>query len=203
MYAAFTDEQKDLRRSVRESLAQLCPVGAVRAAWSDRALARDTCRRVADLGLLGVMVSEDAGGLGMDARDAVTLAYECGYVGLPGPFIDTAWVAAPALAMAGEPAAGILADVLGGACWVAVRPPTSPFVADADLADFTLVLEPDSATLYAASAVSLVAEQGIDGARRPFRVTPTGPALLTLPNPAAARSSSASGVACWTSPWPT
>lgn len=186
MFAAFTDEQKALRGSVRESLAQLCPVGTVRAAWADRAVARDTCRGVADLGLLGVLVPEGAGGLGLDARDAVTLAYECGYVGLPGPFIDTAWVAAPALAQAGESASWLVRDLVAGTCWVSVRPPTSPFASDVDLADLVLVLEPGSAALYSPAAVSLVAEQGVDGARRPFRVTPAGAPLITLPGPSEA-----------------
>ena len=172
MFAAFTPEQEDLRRNVRESLAQVCPAGVVRAAWTDREAARHAWQGIVDLGLLGVMVRAESGGLGLDARDAVTLCEECGYSGLPGPFIDTAWVAAPALDLAGGDAAPILAGVLAGTARVAARSPTSPFVADGDLAHWVLLLDGEHADLHDRNSLDWVSEEGVDSARRPFRVHP-------------------------------
>lgn len=165
MHAAFTDEQKDLRRSVHEALATLCPPGALRAVWSDRAALGPLWQGIVDLGLLGVMVRAESGGLGLDARDAVMLAWECGYVGVPGPFVDNAWAAAPLLDELGETEA--LEKLLGGHRRIVACSDALALVADLDLAEQVLVLNDGPGFWTPREAI---AESSVDGARKLFRM---------------------------------
>jgi alkylation response protein AidB-like acyl-CoA dehydrogenase len=129
MRFAFTDDQLAFRDAVRDLLAKECPPEVVRAAWpegTDESGARkgegaradaDRVAKVwsdlAEMGVLGIAVPEDQGGLGMSEVDWVLLAEETGYSALPHPFVETACVVAPLLASCGDPD-GVLADVIGG-----------------------------------------------------------------------------------------
>ncbi|MEU2348751.1 acyl-CoA dehydrogenase family protein [Modestobacter sp. NPDC049651] len=71
-------------------------------------------RAIADSGLLGALVGEDADGLGLGADDLALLTEEAGHLLVRGPLVETAWMAVPALAAVGAPAADTLAAVLAG-----------------------------------------------------------------------------------------
>ena len=106
MRFAFTEDQLAFRDAVRDLLAKECPPEVVRAAWPDGtdALgarkgegARADGGRVAkvwadlaEMGVLGIAVPEEQGGLGMGELDWVLLAEETGYAALPHPFVETA-----------------------------------------------------------------------------------------------------------------
>ncbi len=130
MRFAFTDDQLALRDAVRDLLAKECPPDVVRAAWpapdadgqGPGAGARADATRVAalwghlaEMGVLGVAVPEEGGGLGMDARDWVLVAEEVGYAAVPLPFSANALVVAPLLAALGDPSGDLAALVGGGA----------------------------------------------------------------------------------------
>lgn len=172
MFAAFTTEQKDLRRSVHDSLSALCPPGALRKAWTDREEVARLYQGLVDLGLLGVMVRAENGGLGLDARDAVLLAYECGYVGIPGPFVETAWAAAPLLDGMPE-AADLLSALLAGTSRVAVLTLQNATIADLDLADWVFTVGGAGSGLWQRSSLPMP-EPSVDGARRLFRAPDLG-----------------------------
>ncbi|MBX6391189.1 MAG: acyl-CoA dehydrogenase family protein, partial [Frankia sp.] len=92
----------------------------IRAAWSaqdGREQVRKVWATLADLGVVGALVPEDAGGLGLDIGQVVPLLERTGYVGLPVPAVETIAFTAPLLAAAGHPA---LTDVLAGRCLVTV-----------------------------------------------------------------------------------
>ncbi len=130
MRFAFTDDQLAFRGAVRDLLAKECPPEVVRAAWPDgsagAAGARATPDQVsrvwaalAEMGVLGVAVPEQHGGLGLAELDWVLLAEETGYAALPHPFVETVGVAGPLLARLGDPGGhlgGLVAgDVVAGA----------------------------------------------------------------------------------------
>ena len=69
--------------------------------------------RLAEMGVLGILAPESAGGMGLDERWLVKLLEECGYAGLPHPIVETAAVAMPLVADRVEPNALITTD-LGG-----------------------------------------------------------------------------------------
>lgn len=126
MRFAFTEDQLALRDAVRDLLSRECPPEVVRAAWPDgtdahgarkgegaRAARDRSWTALAEMGVLGVAVSEERGGLGMGPVDWVLLAEETGYAALPHPFVETALVVAPLLDAVGDPH-GVLDEVVAG-----------------------------------------------------------------------------------------
>lgn len=161
MRFAFTDDQLAFRDAVRDLLGKECPPEVVRAGWPDgtddhgarkgEGARADAARLdkvwtdVADMGVLGIGVSEANGGLGMGPLDWVLLAEETGYVALPQPFVETACVVAPLADRAGDPD-NVLDALVAGERKATVAPLTGSVVAWADRADYlvSLDLRPDS-----------------------------------------------------------
>lgn len=185
MRFALTDDQVEFRDAVRGLLADTCPPEAVRAAWtagredSEGASADVPDGRVpaawsalAEMGVLGVMVPESAGGLGMDDEDMVPLLVECGRVALPDPVAATAYTAAGQLAAAGG-ADDVLAQIATGDASVAVGFGPDAVVAGAGTADWFLLgdaLDGGAAHLLPAGSVTLEHLESVDGTRDLARV---------------------------------
>ena len=109
----FSEEQEQLRDSVRRFLADRAPIGHVRGVWDDP---RGTTDLVWDglstLGVAGLLVPEAQGGSGGGMVDAAVVCEELGRVVNPGPFVSTAVGAAGLIADLGTPADQ--ADLLPG-----------------------------------------------------------------------------------------
>ncbi|HVA06197.1 MAG TPA: acyl-CoA dehydrogenase family protein [Acidimicrobiales bacterium] len=100
---AFSEEQTELRDTVRHVLESECPVAALRAfdsatAAERRALAHRRWTVLAELGAPGMLVPETAGGLGLSDVHLVGVFEEAGRAALPEPLLETAGLAAPVLA---------------------------------------------------------------------------------------------------------
>jgi alkylation response protein AidB-like acyl-CoA dehydrogenase len=86
----FSDEQRLFQRSVREQLEKTCTPAALRAEtengeeWSPQ-----RWRSLADLGVTGMLVREEDGGLGRDELDLVLALEELGRAAAPEPLVDT------------------------------------------------------------------------------------------------------------------
>src|SRR3990172_12240740 len=81
----FTDQHEEFRRSVRSFVdAEVKPHAR---SWDDAgALPRELFKRAGDLGLLGVRLSEEVGGSGLDFWFTAILVEElvrCGSIGVP------------------------------------------------------------------------------------------------------------------------
>ena len=101
MRFAFTEDQLLFQKAVRDLLAKECPPAAVREAWASPPLP-DRWRRLADMGVVGVLAPVDAGGLGLSEVDLVLPLEECGRAALPEPILETAAVVVPLLVAAGD-----------------------------------------------------------------------------------------------------
>ncbi|MEU9761052.1 acyl-CoA dehydrogenase family protein [Streptomyces sp. NPDC047987] len=106
MDAAFTAEQDAIRRTLRELLAEYAGSDGVRSAVRtadgyDTALWR---RLAQDLGLPGLALPEEYGGVGCGLADLAVACEEAGRVLLPSPLIATAALAAPLIAALGTEA---------------------------------------------------------------------------------------------------
>jgi alkylation response protein AidB-like acyl-CoA dehydrogenase len=88
MYFGLPDEALALRDGLREVLASACTPATIRAAWDG-----DPCealwKTLGEYGVIGLLVPEDRGGLGLDALTYVAAMEECGYAGVPGPLVET------------------------------------------------------------------------------------------------------------------
>lgn len=105
MDVAFTAEQHEIRRTLRDLLARHTGPGAIPAAVRtaqgyDPALWR---RLAGDLGLPGLALAEEYGGAGCTATELALACEETGRALLPSPLLATAALAAPLIAALGTP----------------------------------------------------------------------------------------------------
>ena len=102
MHFEFTRDQVELRDGLREFLEGACPPEVVRAAWHvEQTPVPGLWKQLGEVGLLGLLASEEAGGIGRTEVDLVALLEECGRFAVPGPLAEHIAVVVPALTAAG------------------------------------------------------------------------------------------------------
>ena len=168
----FTEDQLTFRDAVRDFLDGECTPASVRALLdTPDGGALKFRAALAELGLNGLTIAEEHGGLGMNELDAVLNAEECGRAAVPGALFDTIAVAAPLLAAASpELAAEWLPKVAGGEATLAFGHDINPFVLDAGIADLFLLAKGGALYAVPKSAVTLTDMPSADPSRRPAKV---------------------------------
>ncbi|MFB7054792.1 acyl-CoA dehydrogenase family protein [Streptomyces vinaceus] len=106
MDAAFTAEQDEMRRTLREILGKRCGPDEVKAAVRTAAgHDRELWQRLArQLGLPGIAVAEEYGGVGCTPADLALACEETGRALLPSPLLATAVLAVPLITALGTDA---------------------------------------------------------------------------------------------------
>ncbi len=169
----FTEDQLNFQTSVRKALEKECTAEHLRALWTT-ATGRSPERwaKLAELGVLGLLVPEPYGGLGMDEIDLVLLLEETGRVALPEPVLETAAVGVPLLAGLSRTklAEHWLPKIANGEAILTVGHPVNPFVTDAHIADLLLLPHGDELHAVARDGVALQPQPCSDPSRRLFRV---------------------------------
>jgi alkylation response protein AidB-like acyl-CoA dehydrogenase len=104
---AFSPEQEELRRTVRQFLDKTSPETEVRRLMAtERGYDADAWHRMADeLGLLGLVIPEEFGGAGAGFTELGLVVQEMGRALFCGPFLSTAVLAAAALLETADDAA--------------------------------------------------------------------------------------------------
>ena len=101
----FSEEQEMLRTSARDFLAKECPMTHVRKMMEDdRGFTDAEWKQMAELGWMGLILPEDAGGSGLDFVDMVVVLEEMGRAVMPGPFFSTVILGGVALTEGGSAA---------------------------------------------------------------------------------------------------
>jgi alkylation response protein AidB-like acyl-CoA dehydrogenase len=102
---ALSADQRLMQASIVGVLGRVSPLARVRAfAQSGEPVARDVWQALTELGLPGLLVAEEHGGLGLGLLDAALAAEALGAHVAPAPFLSSAVLAPLALAAAGSPA---------------------------------------------------------------------------------------------------
>jgi acyl-CoA dehydrogenase len=101
----FSDDQKLLRQTAREFLAEHAPLSLCRAVLESEAAYSDSLwKRVSELGWLGTAIPEQYGGAGFGHLELAVIAEELGRVLAPIPFASSIYLAAEAITLCGSPA---------------------------------------------------------------------------------------------------
>jgi alkylation response protein AidB-like acyl-CoA dehydrogenase len=173
----FSEDQLLFQESVRDFLINEITPERIRASWeTETGRSDELWRQLTELGLTGMTVPEEFGGLGMNELDFVLLAQECGYVALPEPLVHTVLVAVPLLRdIGGELAAQWLPKIAAGEARVVVGlQPTgleqNGLVEDAHVADLLLLQEGESLFALSPGDVSLRHNESVDPSRRLYAV---------------------------------
>jgi alkylation response protein AidB-like acyl-CoA dehydrogenase len=177
---AFTEDQVAFRDAVRDLLAKECPPEVVRAAWpegevpggakpgegarADRERVSGVWDALAEMGVPGIAVAEEQGGLGLTELDWVLIAEETGYAALPHPFVETVCVVAPLLGWE---------DLVDGTLTATVQPGHDEPVPWPGT-DLLLLIDRDAWTLALHDEWEADPVPSIDGGRPLARVRPAG-----------------------------
>ncbi|MFN8051707.1 MAG: acyl-CoA dehydrogenase [Acidimicrobiales bacterium] len=198
MRFAFTQDQLDFSGAVSDLLAKECSPDALRAAWAgDDGRVAGLWDRLVEMGVVGLLAPESAGGFGLAEVDLVRIAYEAGRVALPEPLSSVAGVVVPALRdHGGDRGASLLEELVGGSAAVALGLAVNPLVQHSAGATGFLLEADDGLHLVPAADVSLTSEESVDGSRRPARVawSPSAATLLDDPVLAAAEANARAAV---------
>ena len=169
MRFAFTEDQLLFRTTVREFLEKECTPAGVRAAWASASgWSTERWAKLATLGVTGLTVPEDHGGLGMDELVLVLVLEESGRAALPEPIVATTAVGAPLLRDVGSEdlRERWLGAVSAGRAVLGVGLASLPYVDHAASADLLLLQRGDELHAVPRDEVTLVAQPALDGARR-------------------------------------
>lgn len=153
MRFAFAEDQLAFRDAVVELLEKECPPEMVRGAW-DNATGRSDrgWDALGEMGVLGALAPESAGGLGLHEIDVILLVEAAGRAALPEPLVEHAMVAAPIVP---DPP-GTVTTALG----------PSALVPYAGSADAVLVEDDDRLLLVGRDALVVEPRPSVDHSRR-------------------------------------
>jgi alkylation response protein AidB-like acyl-CoA dehydrogenase len=124
----FTEDQLLFADSVRDYLAGTHGPEVLRRLDDQGNRDPAIWQGLVEMGLTGLLVPEEQGGLGMGLIEAALIAAECGRACLAEPLVDTAFVAVPWLVARGETEG--LSEVVAGTRRIAVPHAINPWVAD-------------------------------------------------------------------------
>jgi alkylation response protein AidB-like acyl-CoA dehydrogenase len=169
----FTEDQLLFQDEVKKFLENEVTPEKIRALWeTDTGRSEDLWQAMAGMGLTGLTVPEEFGGMGMNAVDFVLLAQACGYVALPEPLVETVLVAVPLINALSVDAVKFawLPRIASGEAKVAVGLSHNLLVADAHIADLLLLQHGDEIHAVTKSQVQLTHNESIDPSRKLFSV---------------------------------
>lgn len=172
MEFTFTAEQRAFQQSVRDFLAKECPPEHVRAMATDpTGRSPKLWKALASLGVVGLMVPEENGGLGGDEVDLVLLLEEAGRAALPEPLVEVAAIAVPMLRDAGgDLASEWLPKVAAGDAIVVPGGLDGAVVADAHIADLILLAKDGAIEGVDPAKLAHTPARSVDATRRIFSV---------------------------------
>jgi len=177
MHFAFDDDQLAFRAQFRALTDKTCTAADIREAWtSERGWSPARWAALAEMGVVGLTVPEQDGGLGLGLVDLVLLLEEAGRAGLPEPLLETTALGVPALVAASggradELRAQWLPTIAAGDAVMAVGIDDTGLVDGAGAAHLLLLAH--HGELHAVPAQNTVTTRrgALDGARRPAHVT--------------------------------
>lgn len=168
MRFAFTHDQRLFGKAIAELLEKECTPQYVHAVSSSNApRPPELWRRLAGLGVVGLLAPEEHGGLGMTEVDLMLPLEEAGKAALPDPLVEVAAVTVPLLR---DHDGGSLAEVVSGRLLVGVGLEGSGQVLNADSADLLVVAHGDEIHAVAPASAEATILPSLDGARRAFGV---------------------------------
>ena len=104
MEFALSQDQKMMQESVNRTLDRVCPLDRVRKAAEKNEPAQDVWTALAELGIPGLLIPEQFGGVGLKLLDAALVSESLGRYASPVPFIANCVMTPLALLRAGSPA---------------------------------------------------------------------------------------------------
>ena len=155
----FTEDQLELAEGARSFLEGVCTPERLKA-LDEGTETENLWPQIAEMGLLGVMAPEEAGGLGLGAVDFVLVAEAAGRVALPEPLVESVGVIAPLLAACDNIDA--LTALVTGETKIAFTDQRSPYIDTFISPDKIVAAKDEALALCDASEVKVMQTNSID-----------------------------------------
>jgi alkylation response protein AidB-like acyl-CoA dehydrogenase len=204
MRFAPDETTETLRAAVAEFLRAEVTPDVIRAGWPGGVggagpgweLVVAVWEKLAGIGVLGTLVPEGDGGLGLDENALVPLLEEIGYSGLPVPAVETIAVAAPCIARSFD-VCGRYSNHEHQTILVAVETAPGEPVAFLGRAQQVVLISDFGLRLYEADALQIERCESVDGSRWTGRIVrrPEGGGVLLTDDGGAARQRGVLGTA--------
>jgi alkylation response protein AidB-like acyl-CoA dehydrogenase len=179
----FSDDQQAIKSTAHDFLASRYKPAKVRELAESGEYDDALWKEMAELGWPGIFIAEEHGGQELGLVELVILTEELGYVAAPSPFLSNA-AAGLALQVAGSDEQrsrwlpGVASGETRGTVGVATNG-AAPLVPDAELADFVVLIDGDSARLVETGDADVERVDTIDDTRPFSRVSAEGGEQLT------------------------
>ena len=161
--------------AVRDLLSQACDAQALREAWDGpEGRVPGLWKRLAEMGVTGLVVPEKYDGAGLDLTGAVPVFVETGRAALPEPVVETAAGAALLAQTGGRLADEWLPRIAAGDAVVALGDGSPSLVTGGRWADLFLVGADDGVHAFTRDQVHVETVAAIDPGAGLARVTATG-----------------------------
>lgn len=164
MIFAHTEDELLLRDGARDYLRAECTPESLRKRVETGNADLPLWQGLAEQGLMGFLVSEENGGLQLDADGFALLAEEIGYVCLPEPMTDVAGVVLPTLDSLGL--SDLCAEVVGGSKRVLPLHSLHPYLNYGGEEDWVLCFDDQRLSLVSMSELKIKALESIDPLRQ-------------------------------------
>lgn len=167
----FSEDQKSFQESIGSFLAKECTPDSIRALWeTETARSPEMWAKLAEMGVLGMLVPEEHGGLSLSELELVLPLEETGRVALPEPVVETAAIAVPLLRDCSDTAlaAEWLPKIAAGQAVATVGLAINPVVTDAHIADLVLLQHGGEIHALVRDAVTPTPQPATDRSRRLF-----------------------------------
>ena len=168
MRLQFTEDQNLFQETFQKLLSDKCQPGEIRKIWEKEQLKiSGLWEAVAELGALGIMASESAGGFGLSEVDLAGLMEEAGKASLPEPFLEHAGIAVPALSsdLESELSQEWLPRCIRGEVVVSAGFQINEYVSHCQSADAFLLEHENSIFFVKAEDVEIELQNSLDASR--------------------------------------
>ena len=172
MHFAFDEDQLEFRAQLRAFAEKQCTPADIREAWaSPLGWSPPRWAALAEMGVVGITVPEEFGGMGLGLVDVVLLLEEAGRAGLPEPLVETIALGVPVLVDAPGQQGSVLQSrwlsaVADGGVRIAVGTSSMRAVPGAEGAELLLLERDGELHAMPAAAVALTPRPALDGSRR-------------------------------------
>lgn len=174
MDVGLTADQRAIASGARDFLIAECPASVVREAWeSPTGRSPDLWMKLAAVGLLGLVVPERYGGMGLGDLELAVVLEQAGRVALPEPLLETAVACLTLVEVGTEPQREKwLPMIAAGEAVVTLGLEDQLLVTDAHVAEVIVLARGDQLHAVPADHFTATAQPAFDGARRLFTIDP-------------------------------
>ena len=169
---SFTSQQIAFKDSLKKLLAEECSPDSIRVLWStENGFDQSRWEKLSNLGVVGSLIEEGEGGLGLNDIDLILMAEESGYSALPEPLWDVGGVSASLVnSLSSDIEENWKARLANGDFLILTAHEINKFLPNAHIAEAFFLQHGDGLYFALKEDVNIIPREGLDPSQRIFEV---------------------------------